>query len=283
MNNEIVVCGIPFGKSREKESLRYVKDNGFTSVQIYVFWRDFEPEKRGSFVWEQLDRQVKAIRESGLKFVPFLLMGPKYAAPEWWLKNPAHRGMTCLEHGWETPIESIWNSSFRQEIERALKAFAEHYCPLDVLESIQPGICGDYGEAIFPVIGNWPGDYHTHRGFWCGGSDAVSSFRVAMTQKYENINILNEKWRSMYESFEEVAPFLRVRAPSRTAYLDMLRWYNNSMTEYAEFWMKKCEKYFKGIPVYLCTGGMEEPEHGSSFADQDQNSRKASWRHTPYK
>lgn len=60
-----------------------------------------------------------------------------------------------------------------------LAAFAAHYGPWNVLESVQPGICGDYGEAIFPVLGNWPGDYHTHQGFWCGGEDAAASFRAA--------------------------------------------------------------------------------------------------------
>ena len=37
MEHEIVICGIPFGTDKEKEALKYVKKNGFTSVQIYTF------------------------------------------------------------------------------------------------------------------------------------------------------------------------------------------------------------------------------------------------------
>ena len=75
---EIVVNGIPFGTPQEEEALRYVKENGFTSVQIYVFWRRFEPERRGGFDWAYYDEQVRALQRAGLKFVPFFLMGPKY-------------------------------------------------------------------------------------------------------------------------------------------------------------------------------------------------------------
>jgi hypothetical protein len=40
------------------------------------------------------------------------------------------------------------------------------------------------------------------------------------------------------------------------------------MTDYAEFWMKECRRVFPTTPVYLCTGGFEEPEHASLFSDQ---------------
>lgn len=144
----------------------------------------FEPEKRGEFDWSFYDREIRALQQAGLKFVPFLPLGPKYTVPEWWLRDPNHRGLVCLEHGKESPVESIWNPAFRAEMERVMAAFAAHYGPWNVLESVQPGICGDYGEAIFPVLGNWPGDYHTHQGFWCGGEDAAASFRAAMRKKY---------------------------------------------------------------------------------------------------
>jgi hypothetical protein len=32
--------------------------------------------------------------------------------------------------------------------------------------------------------------------------------------------------------------------------------------------MRECRRLFPDLPAYLCTGGMEEPEHGSSFASQ---------------
>jgi len=267
--SELVLCGIPFGTPAEKEVLRRVKDLGFTSVQIYTFWRDFEPNKQGQFEWEALDRQVELIREAGMKYVPFLLMGPKYGAPDWWLADPRHAGLRCLEHGKDSPIESVWSPAFRTEITRVLEGFARHYLPMDILESIQPGICGDYGEAIFPVLGNWPGDYHTHRGYWCGGDDAILSFRQYLSGKYGTAENLNRAWRSRFSSFEEVRPFLKQRAPSRTAFFDLVAWYQDSMTRFAEFWMSECRRIFPSLPVYLCTGGADDEAHlGTLFAAQ---------------
>ena len=206
--------------------------------------------------------------------MPFILMGPRYATPEWWLADQGHSGLVCLEHGRENPVESVWNPFFREEVSRVLEELAKHYLPWDVIESIQPGICGDYGEAIFPVLGNWPGAYHTHRGFWCGGSDAAESFRNEMQCRYGSIGSLNKAWRASYKSFEKIMPFLRHRAPSRTAFMDLMKWYRGAMDEYSQFWMQECRRYFPETPVYLCTGGMEEPEHGSSFAGQAKAAAK---------
>ena len=240
------------------DALGQLRDLGFTSVQIYTFWRDMEPAGRNAFDWSSLDRQVALIKQAGLKYVPFLLMGPKYGAPDWWLADPRHVGLRCLEHGKESPVESVWNPAFRDEITRVLESFASHFLPWDILESIQPGICGDYGEAIFPVLGNWPGDYHTHRGFWCGGDDAAAAFREYLRDKYGSPDALNRAWRSRHSSWEDVRPFLQHQAPSRTAFFDLICWYQNSMTAYSEFWMSECRRIFPSIPAYLCTGGADD-------------------------
>ncbi len=267
-STEIVVCGVPFGTTHEKDALMQLKDMGTTSIQIYTFWREFEPTSRGAFDWSIYDRQVEAIQKAGLKYLPFILMGPKYAAPSWWLEHPNHTGLRCLEHGKLSPIESIWNEKFEVEISRVLEAFANHYLPMDVLEAVMPGICGDYGEAIMPVTGNWPGDYHTHLGYWCAGEDAKNNFRIRLEEKYQGLDKLNSAWRSHYKSFDEINPFLPHRAPSRTAWFDFLQWYRGSMTDYAEFWMAECRRLFPETRVYMCTGGEEEPQHASLFSDQ---------------
>jgi hypothetical protein len=266
---EIVVCGIPFNTPLEREALRNVKSLGFTSVQLYTFWRDFEREARGQFDWTKLDAKVRRIEEAELKYVPFLLMGPKYAAPDWWLADPGHVGLRCLEHNKDSRVESIWSLAFRAEIRRVLRAFAAHFASWNVLESVQPGICGDYGEAIYPVLGNWPGDYHTHRGFWCGGDDAVASFQDYLTARYRTARRLNAAWRSNYRTLGDVRPFLLHRAPSRTAQHDLIAWYQASMTEYSEFWMAECRRLFPNTATYLCTGGADDDTMtGALFAAQ---------------
>lgn len=269
MKTELVICGVPFGTPREPEALRQVKDLGFTSVQLYTFWREYEPHGRGGFDWRALDRIVELLRQAGLKFVPFLLMGPRYAAPDWWIADAGHAGLRCLEHGKESPIESVWNPAFRGEISRVLEAFAARYLPADILESVQPGIGGDYGEALFPALGNWPGAYHTHRGHWCGGDDARADFRRRLEERYDTLDALNRAWRSRYARFQEIEPFLPQRAPSRTAYFDLVAWYRDSMTRYAEFWMAACRRLFPRVPAYLCTGGADdEITTGALFAAQ---------------
>jgi hypothetical protein len=266
---EVVVCGVPDWERPDiADVLRQMKRSGVTSVQIYTFWKDYEPVERGSFEWGFYDKKVRLIQEAGLKYVPFILIGPKYAAPGWWLRDPGHVGLKCMEHGKESPIDSIWNPLLRQEIDRVLKAFAEHYLPWDILESIQPGICGDYGESIMPVRGNWPGDYHTHRGYWMAGGDAAASFRSWLTGKYGTAGAVNNAWRSHIGAMREIRPFLPHKAPSRTALFDMLDWYKDSMTDFVDFWMAACRKHFPDTPIYMCTGGNEEPEHASLFSAQ---------------
>ncbi len=265
---EIVIQHVPFGRPDTADILRQVKDSGATAVQLYTFWKDFEPHGEGGFDWDRFDSQVREIQKAGLQWVPFLLIGPKYAAPEWWLSDPRHKGLVCLEHHKETPIESIWNPAFRVQITRIVHAFAEHYRPWGVIQSIQPGICGDYGEAIMPVQGNWPGDYHTHMGYWCGDAFAVADFRRVMQEKYGTIEALNAAWRTRYVGFEEVSPVLPHKAPSRTARYDQTRWYKDAMTDFAEFWVATCRAAFPDTPIYLCTGGVEEPEQASDFAAQ---------------
>ncbi len=265
---EIVIQHVPFGRPDTADILKQVKKSGATAVQLYTFWKDFEPHGEGEFDWTHFDTQVKQIREAGLQWVPFLLMGPKYAAPDWWLRDSRHKGLVCLEHGKETPIESIWNPAFRAQVSRVVKAFAEHYRPWGVVQSVQPGICGDYGEAIMPVQGNWPGDYHTHGGYWCGDEYAMADFRRAMKEKFGTVENMNAAWRSHYASFEQLTPFLPHQTPSRTALFDELRWYKDAMTDFADFWLAECRAAFPDTPIYLCTGGVEEPEHASDFATQ---------------
>lgn len=272
--HEIVCCGVPFDTDKEEAALKMLKDNGFTSVQIYVYWSKIEPEKRGEFDWSMYDRQVKLIEKAGLKWVPFLIFGPGHALPKWWKKEPGHCSMCCLEHGLEGGVESVWNPEWRKEVTRLLEAFAGHYLPWNIIESVQPGISGDYGEAIYPAIGNWPGMYHSHYGYWCTDKYALVSFREYLEDLYGDIVSLNKAWRSTFDSFDEVRPMLRHKAPSRTAFFDFMMWYKHSMTDYDEFWMKECKRIFGDIPVYMCTGGDEEPYLGADFAEQARASAK---------
>ena len=106
------------------------------------------------------------------------------------------------------------------------------------------------------------------RSFWCAGDDAIADFRAWLRRRYPSVDALNAAWRSRYASIDEVRPMLQHRAPSRTAYFDVVSWYREAMTVFSDFWMERCRHHFPKLPVYLCTGGAEAPETGASFADQ---------------
>lgn len=265
---EISVCTVSHTDPRAGDKLQLLKQMGVTSIQTYVDWSKVEKE-RGVMDWSEYDADAALFKEYGLKWVPFIIAGPWYVTPEFVRSDPEIVMYRCLEHGRESAIPSLWSPRLREYVREYLEKFAEHYLPQGVLESINLGITGDYGEAIYSVIGNWPGAYHSHAGFWCADPLAVEDFRRAVKELYGgDIAALNRGWKAQYGSFQDILPFLPSEAPSPRSRLEFLRWYRDSMTRYAEFWLAAARDFFPGVEIYLCTGGDMAPEHGSDFSAQ---------------
>lgn len=282
---------ITLGNDATESQALLFKQLGITSVESYVTWESVEKEK-DNWDWSRWDQQVEILKKHGLKWVPFLIVGPAYATPAWFRESEEHVGAVCLEHNIESKIQSIWNPHLRKWIERFLSAFSQRYLKTGVIESVLLGISGDYGEAIFPVWGGgWtfqiPGVYHTHPGYWCGDRYAREAFKKAMRAKYRNINRLNEAWGTSFANFEEVefppliveggiredAPtpsgrFEAKNAQDRRRWLDFVEWYRGEMTKWAEWWIATAKRYFPNTEIYLCTGGDAVPPHGSDFSAQ---------------
>lgn len=51
-------------------------------------------------------------------------------------------------------------------------------------------------------------------------------------------------------------------------WLDFVNWYLDSMTNWAEFWLKTARKYFPDVKIYLVTGGTGNPISGADFSQQ---------------
>jgi hypothetical protein len=265
---EITVCSLSHRDKDVSRQLSLLKRMGVTSIQTYVYWNKVEKEP-GQFDWSEYDADVELFKKHGLRWVPFIIAGPWYVTPEFVRQDRKIVMLRCLEHGRESAIPSIWCPRLRDYVREYLKAFAEHYLPMDVLESINLGISGDYGEAIYSVIGNWPGEYHSHRGFWCGDALARANFKRAMSELYRgDIAALNRAWKSEYESFDDLAPLLPEKAPSLRAKLEFFRWYREAMSSWADFWLDAARQHFPETELYLCTGGDMSPEHGSDFSAQ---------------
>ncbi|MCX5759852.1 MAG: beta-galactosidase [Candidatus Hydrogenedentes bacterium] len=206
-----------------------LKSLGVTSHEGYVRWNLCEPEE-GRYDWSVYDAFVGVYKQTGLKWLPFLIIGSAYSLPDWYYKQPGSQGYVCLEHGEATDVESLWNPVLRGHVARFIQAFCEHYRTTGVLEGILLGVTGNYGEAIYVATGNdWTSDvhgpYHTHAGYWAGDPYAVKDFQKWLANRYADVAALNKTWGAQFAGFDAVKPFLRKDAPNDRAWLDFCKWY----------------------------------------------------------
>lgn len=262
----ITYCGMPQERKLRLEALKYYQEAGITSIQTYIFWNRIEKEP-GVFDWDIYDEEVADYKAHCIKWIPFIILGPYYTTPEWVRKATGEHYYKCLEHGRESKVISLWNTGFRPYIEKFMEAFAQHYLPENVFETVLLGITGDYGEAIYPVFGNRPLDYHTHPGFWCGDEQAVADYRRFLKNRFESIDKLNAEMGINFNLVDEIIPVLRKNSGEKQ-WLIQMEWYRKSINDYAEFWMETAKNYFGSTPVYLCTGGRGTNMEGSDFSLQ---------------
>lgn len=290
----------------ENEAFEYAKQAGLTSVQSYVTWAEIEKEPN-KIDFSSYDILVDKLAKHKLKWVPFLILGPYYATPKWFLGSNGSICAKCLEHNKESKIQSIWNPHLPKYVDRFLQLIAEHYQDKDIFESIGLGISGNWGEAIYPANGGFYKGFHTHPGFWCGDKYAISNFRRFAIEKYKSIEELNSAWDTNFRDIEEINfpraktlrlesiccilnkiprqiktllkpagkrlfdifRYKRVKKPwKQQKWIDFVNWYLISMTNWAEFWVKTARKYFPKMEIYLVTGGHGLPQLGADFSAQ---------------
>ncbi len=275
-----------FGNNATDAQAIIFRGLGVTSIESYVTWETVERKGKGEWDWSEWDRQVEILQKYGLKWVPFLILGPAYSTPGWFRASEEHVPCRCLEHGVDSKIESLWNPYLKPYIRRFLEAFWERYGKTGVVESVLLGIQGDFGEAIYSVSGGgWtfgvPGEYHNHMGFWCGDEYARKDFREYVRSKYKTVGAVNKAWHTSYASFGDVDyPFnseaeiaayregIFKKPETRRHYLDFTDWYRGSMTDLSEWWIKTTREVVGDTDIYLCTGGHSAAELGGHFADQ---------------
>jgi hypothetical protein len=113
-----------FGTDADKTSAALFRSLGVTSVECYVTWETCEREAEGKWDWSRWDNQVRVLQDNGLKWVPFLIVGPAYATPNWFRASKDHFPCRCLEHGTDSRIESLWNQNLPKWIDRFIGEFA---------------------------------------------------------------------------------------------------------------------------------------------------------------
>jgi len=244
---------------------------GVTSHESYVRWNLIEREK-GRYDFSAYDPIVELYRKYGMKWVPFIIIGPAYSLPDWYYKSNERVDCACLEHNKASDVQSIWNPNLPKYIEAFLHAFAQHYGRSGVIESVLLGISGNYGESIYVATPNqdWTnqthGEYHSHAGFWCGDEYARKDYREWLKKRFgKDIQKLNQRWGTTFAKFDEINPDEKATG---NQWLDFVEWYRGSMTDWAEFWVKNTRKYFPNEDIYLVTGGHMPPEHGLDISAQ---------------
>jgi len=241
------------------------KAMGITAIQSYVGWCNIE-KTEGHWDWSYYDWVVEQAKRFGLKWIAFIMIGPWYAMPKWWLETPNNYRNKCLEHGEESWVQSIWNPVLLDYVDRFMKKFAEHY-PEEIIESVMIGIAGDYGESTTNgvFIGR---NYHTHVGYWCGEKVAVDDFRRKMRERYGSIAALNKTWKASYSSFDEVRPLLHEDAPSDRMWLDQVNWYVDRMTWWLARWGEIVRAALPNTVIYNAAGGPGDPPHAGTWSGQ---------------
>ena len=246
-------------------------EHGVTAFEPYVKWMLMEP-KEG--VWDPsfYDAELAAFKKHGLRWTPFLIAGPAYATPPWFKESDESVFALELATGDVSRDQSIWNPSLRPRVRSWLKRFFDHYDHAD-MQAVLLGISGVFGESIYTAGGNvwtqiWDGKYPQHFGWWCGDEFAVADFRRAMRAKYTDIKALNAAWKTDQNGWEDVAPFVPDGGHTMRARLDMVRWYMQSMTDFAEWWVATTRELCPDRPILLCTGGGGSAELGADMTAQ---------------
>ena len=255
----------------EDKAFEYCKKAGLTSVQSYVYWAEIEKEP-GIIDFSAYDVLVDKLARHNLKWVPFLILGPYYATPQWFQETDESVYAKCLEHGQETKIQSIWNPYLPKYVDRFLRLLGEHYQNCDVIESIELGINGNWGESLYPAWGGFfqsKVGFHTHPGWWCGDEYAIDSFRKFATKKYGSLDELNVAWDTNFQDLGEISfPSLKQRRQFRHYVYKNL----SKMPDWVKFLPKiawRCLNFLRGKnPITTAAEASSPPLKAQNSAEQ---------------
>ncbi|MDI3488676.1 MAG: hypothetical protein PWR26_1393 [Methanosarcinales archaeon] len=189
-------------KMLEDGAFEACRKAGLTSVQSYLYWAEIEKSEE-DIDFSSYDELVEKLKQHGLKWVPFLILGPRYSVPDWFHASEESVYARCLEHGLESKVQSIWNPHLPRWVDRFLKMVAEHYRDSGVLEAITLGISGNWGESIYPAHGGFT-KFHTHLGWWCGDEHARESFQRFVSDRYHTVKEVNRAWGTRFSDMSEV-------------------------------------------------------------------------------
>ena len=239
---------------------------GFTVFQSDTDHLSTDEVSPGVWDFSVYDRKYAAVRARNCKW---MILTHFAWPPYWYRKNEVYTRLECLEHCQSVEAFSIWDPKAYEYLERGYAAWKEHFKDdEDDFFGFYVGVHGDYGEAVFPAAyrmkydqkQDWLEhfeDLHNHYGWWCGDPLAQKDFAGKMLGKYGGYGAMNRAWNADFcEGKPAALPIFGLA--NRRYWLDFVRWYFDSMVEYARAHMKALSRNFPDLVRLLPMGAEDE-------------------------
>ena len=226
-----------------------------------------EPDKWDFTLFQ---KNADALHAAGLKYVIFCWV---HFPPKWFLESPDFVPYECAEHGKKLHQLSPWGPNvwdiYRKFYEAQRKAMG------DKIDWIRVATPSDYGEIGYPAaMTSWlvPQD-HAHPGYWCGDPYARADFRDQMRKRFRRLKALNERWGTLFESWEEVTyPELvdekgalvareSGKAADRRRWLDFIDWYYGVWLRFTPKLTSLIREFYPEKPMIVSVGYASEKTH----------------------
>lgn len=179
---------------------RAAVDIGITSLQSYVYWSAVE-EREGMLDFSVYDEVADKISKHGLKWTPFVILGPNYSIPRWFHESSECIYARCAEHMTECDIQSIWSPHILARVDGFMRLLTERYAASGIIESVLLGVSGVWGEALYPSSDGIRRRGHRHSGWWCADDYARKDFADACRGKYASPDDMNAAWGTDFKDF----------------------------------------------------------------------------------
>lgn len=253
--------------------------DGLTHLEVYLLWRYME-KKPGEWDLESMEKAAGYAREHGFKIEVYPWV---QFAPDWFKETSDYVQLCNAETGGTVDLLSPWAPGTRKAMEHFYSMLAEKCREhIDIISVGSP--TSDFAEIglvigapafVGPTRGPSMHTYfpqdpeHWKAGLWCGDPYARSDFREWALGRYGSVDEINRVWGTAFETTEQITyPDRASRLSQRRYWLDFMRWYHDSQTEFSEWMVALARRHFPGIMLETKLGfGCDNPLYALDRTD----------------